>query len=590
MGSRKLILAAVLLSVTRLAGFAGPASRGRGGVGHSCGSLAVLSIGIDKYPNGYPLASAAEDARRFAPSLTQSWQRLPCADSLKRVVRVRVLTDSAATYAGVKAQFDSLATVKAENLIVMFAGRAWTPQEEGAAHQQDFRFWLAEGPGSCPEKRIVRSDASPPWGCSLPGRQLKLWLDRAAPTGQLLILDAGSGQVASFLVADLLERDTLAVSLGAHNRVIITPRGPAMEEPGGGLLTTLLMDERLPAAVLSDLRDAPDGSLNRLLVQRQIELSSDSVASGVGRVSSHLASMVRFGSYANVVYERDLAPLLAAGQSQEDSSRSRGVGVTRRAQPATHSTSAALGRSYALIVGTDTYVASGQWKPLSNPVFDAETIEGELRNHFGFETTLLRNATKRELQRALRTLYARTYSDSDEVLVFIAGHGLFDEASQSGALVLRDTRSTKDDEFLDSYFQFAVLRDIVDAIPAKHVVVILDVCFGGVFSGRLADAGRRGPKDEYSDRPTDEFIRSMLRYKTRQYFTSGGKEYVPDGRPGHHSPFAFRLIDALRRTSASGGILTLAQLKVAVERLDPQPRAGAFGDDEPGGDFLFVTR
>src|SRR5437899_419980 len=82
----------------------------------------------------------------------------------------------------------------------------------------------------------------------------------------------------------------------------------------------------------------------------------------------------------------------------------------------------------------------------------------------------------------------------------------------------------------------------------------------------------------------------MLRYKTRQYFTSGGKEYVPDGRPGHHSPFAFRLIDALRRTSASGGILTLAQLKVAVERLDPQPRAGAFGDDEPGGDFLFVTR
>ena len=73
-------------------------------MGHSCGSLAVLSIGIDKYPNGYPLASAAEDARRFAPSLTQSWQRLPCADSLKRVVRVRVLTDSAATYAGVKAQ------------------------------------------------------------------------------------------------------------------------------------------------------------------------------------------------------------------------------------------------------------------------------------------------------------------------------------------------------------------------------------------------------------------------------------------------------------------------------------------------------
>src|SRR5207245_6839939 len=179
------------------------------------------------------------------------------------------------------------------------------------------------------------SDTSPPWGCSLPGRQLKLWLDRAAPTGQLLILDAGSGQVASFLVADLLERDTLAVSLGAHNRVIITPRGPAMEEPGGGLLTTLLMDERLPAAVLSDLRDAPDGSLNRLLVQRQIELSSDSVASGVGRVSSHLCSMVRFGSYAHVVYARALATLLSAGRAQDGVTRTGRASVTRRAHTAT---------------------------------------------------------------------------------------------------------------------------------------------------------------------------------------------------------------------------------------------------------------
>jgi hypothetical protein len=90
--------------------------------------------------------------------------------------------------------------------------------------------------------------------------------------------------------------------------------------------------------------------------------------------------------------------------------------------------------------------------------------------------------------------------------------------------------------------------------------------------------------------PRDEFIRRTLQFTTRQYLTSGGKQYVPDGRPGHHSPFASRLIDALRKTATSGGILTLAKLKSAVETLDPQPRAGGFGDDEPGSDFLFVAR
>ena len=543
--------------------------------------MAVLAIGIDSYPPPFRAAYGASDAKRFAALMSRAWPKHGCPDSSSQLVRVRVLTHSAATYAAVEAQFDSLASVNAANLVVMFAGWALPRYDSVSADVEDVDLWLSQGPGACPQKfippeKFIPPGPFPPWGCSLRGKRLKLWLDRAAPRGQLLVLDAGKASGVAF-IANLLERDPLAASLGARNRVIVTPREWSVEVEGeGGLLTTLLTDNRLPGAVWSDLSDTaiPRGAINKLLVQRQIELGDR--ADG--------------GSYANVVYERDLTPLLTAVQRGAGVGRSRGAAASQELQAASRPVTSPLGRNYALVVGTDSFTASSQWRPLSNPVLDAETIEGELQRHFGFETRLLKNPTKRDLQVELRALQSRTYDDRDEVLVFIAGHGLFDEHSRSGALVFRDTRPTRDDEFLDTYLQFSLLRDAVDAIPAKHVLVILDVCFSGLFSGRLSEAGHRGGENEYADMPADEFIRRTLQFKARQYVTSGGKEYVPDGTPGHHSPFASRLIDALRRTAASGGILTMANLKSAVETLVPQPRSGGFGEDQPGSDFLFVAR
>jgi hypothetical protein len=81
-----------------------------------------------------------------------------------------------------------------------------------------------------------------------------------------------------------------------------------------------------------------------------------------------------------------------------------------------------------------------------------------------------------------------------------------------------------------------------------------------------------------------------MKHKSRLYLTSGGKEYVPDGRPGSHSPFAGRIIEALRKHAGQGQVLTINQLKSYLERITPVPMAGEFGNHEIGGDFIFVAQ
>ena len=65
---------------------------------------------------------------------------------------------------------------------------------------------------------------------------------------------------------------------------------------------------------------------------------------------------------------------------------------------------------------------------------------------------------------------------------------------------------------------------------------------------------------------------------------------MPDGRPGHHSPFARKFIEGLRTYGGNDGILTYKDIFSNVEMVSPEPRAGEFGDNEPGSDFLFIYR
>lgn len=238
-------------------------------------------------------------------------------------------------------------------------------------------------------------------------------------------------------------------------------------------------------------------------------------------------------------------------------------------------------KDYALIFATDNY---DHWSDLVNPVHDAQTLAAELKSKYGFEIEIVENADFEEVFEKLRDYNELNFKPQDQLLVFFAGHGMFDDTFGEGFVVAKN--SLANDKGRTSYISHARLRGIIDNIPCQHVLLMMDVCFGGTLDPVIARA-RATAADEVSER---EMLARKLSYKTRKYLTSGGKEYVSDGIPGKHSPFAAKLIESLRSYGGEDRILTLSELQVNMEKLKQVPRFGSFGADEKLSDFVFVAR
>ncbi|MFC2123266.1 caspase domain-containing protein [Bacteroidota bacterium] len=243
-------------------------------------------------------------------------------------------------------------------------------------------------------------------------------------------------------------------------------------------------------------------------------------------------------------------------------------------------------RDFALLFGTDEY---HDWDNLINPVNDTKTLAKELKEVYGFETDVVLNPTVEEVMGKLREYAMKSYLDNDQFLIFFAGHGQFDEIFGEGYIVCKDSKLS--DQSKNTYISHVRLRNIINNIPCKHTFLVIDACFGGTFDPLIARADVRGGNDAlYGEISKGEFIKRKLQFRTRRYLTSGGKIYVPDGRPGHHSPFTRKMLEALRNYGGSDQILTLSEVLIYVEKLNPEPRFGEFGDNEPGSDFVFVVK
>jgi len=242
-------------------------------------------------------------------------------------------------------------------------------------------------------------------------------------------------------------------------------------------------------------------------------------------------------------------------------------------------------KDYAVLFVTNEY---DNWGDLVNPVNDGRTIAKELKETYGFDVEIVENPTASQVLITLKKYSQKSYLDKDQLFIFIAGHGTFDETFGEGYVVTKN--SLLNDEAKQSYISHSVLRTVINNIPCEHILVVMDVCFGGTFDQLTARAGSRGGNEPYKELSNTEFIQRKLQYKTRKYLTSGGKEYVPDGRPGQHSPFARKLLEAFRSYGGSDNILTFGEVITYMERVVPQPRTSEFGDNEPGSEFLFIAR
>ncbi|MFN5168401.1 MAG: caspase family protein [Cyclobacteriaceae bacterium] len=257
--------------------------------------------------------------------------------------------------------------------------------------------------------------------------------------------------------------------------------------------------------------------------------------------------------------------------------------VTQRSILASDEGTMRNGRDFALLIATDRY---DELEPLNNPIFDATAIRNDLEELYGFEVKLLTNPTKNEILQEIRNYSKREYAKGDQLFIFIAGHGDYDNLTKQGYLAGRDSR--ENDEIKDTFIPHAVFREYVNNIPCSHVMLVLDVCFGGTINSMVASRAVVSQSGDDIDR--DLFVVGKLKYTSRRLITSGGKEYVSDGIQGNHSPFARRFIEALRSKGGQDGVLTFNEIIPFVEKVEPGPTWGEFGKSEPGSDFLFIVK
>jgi Caspase domain len=238
-------------------------------------------------------------------------------------------------------------------------------------------------------------------------------------------------------------------------------------------------------------------------------------------------------------------------------------------------------KDYVLLFATDQY---DNWSDLVNPINDAQSLAKVLNEKYGFQTEVVQNPTQDEVFNKLHDYAERKFKPQDQLMIFFAGHGYFDETFGEGFVVAKN--SLENDKAKSTYISHNRLRGIIQNIPCEHIFLAMDVCFGGTFDPVIASA--RGM--DAGEASNTEYLVRKLSQRTRKYLTSGGKEYVSDGIPGKHSPFTLKLLQALSDGGGSDQIVTLTEIKTYVEKLKPEPRMGSFGDDRPESDFVFVLK
>ena len=233
------------------------------------------------------------------------------------------------------------------------------------------------------------------------------------------------------------------------------------------------------------------------------------------------------------------------------------------------------GKFYALIIGISNY-SDPLISELDKPIADAVLFYNTLTSRYVFEeenVKLLRNATMSDIVSAL-DYFTKLILPADNFLIFYAGHGVWNSASEIGFWLPADARKSS----TLNWFRNSTLRDYLREINSKHTLLISDACFGGsIFKSRSA----------FMDAPVA--IAKLYALPSRKAMTSGTLTEVPDS-----SPFVKYLIDRLSANNEK--FLSSEQLfssfRIAViNNSNVIPQFGEIKDvGDEGGDFIFILR
>ena len=252
-----------------------------------------------------------------------------------------------------------------------------------------------------------------------------------------------------------------------------------------------------------------------------------------------------------------------------------------------------FGKRHVVSVGVNAYTAG--IAPLRSARPDAESVASILVDHHQYDPlaiSLDENASGEQLRALFQSLPDRV-GPADQLLVYFAGHGIArgdEEAGPQGYLIPHD--ATPQEEA--SWISMQWLREALDKLPCRHLLVILDCCFAGSFrwasSRDFAVAPHRLYHSQYE---------RFLRGTAWQVLTSATQdERASDITPwkgnfrdtgARHSPFAEALLrglsgdaDAARGASTGDGVITASDLYLFIYQVFHEKSLGSELRQTPG--------
>jgi WD40 repeat protein len=235
----------------------------------------------------------------------------------------------------------------------------------------------------------------------------------------------------------------------------------------------------------------------------------------------------------------------------------------------------AEGKYYALLIGINNY-KSADIQHLDNPIRDAQKLYDILVSNYTFEKENIIFLKDPALNDIITTLdgLAGKLTSKDNLLIFYAGHGYWDDKGKVGYWFPVD--ATKGSTV--NWFRNSTLRDFIGSIQSKHTLLIADACFSGaILKTRSA----------FDDAP--QGVQKLYDLPSRKAMTSGDIQAVAD-----ESTFMKYLVERLAANTdkfmASESLFS--SFKAAVMNNSANmPQYGVIqnvGDE--GGDFIFIKR
>ncbi len=241
--------------------------------------------------------------------------------------------------------------------------------------------------------------------------------------------------------------------------------------------------------------------------------------------------------------------------------------------PSKHLKKVDAGKYHAIIISENQY-QDNNIVDLDEPKIDADKLTSLLISKYYFkESDVIRlvDPTRGQILDAI-DLKRRTLSQDDNLIIFYAGHGFWDEELKMGFWLPSDSKI----ESKSNWISNTDLTLYLNAIQSNHILLISDACFsGGIFKSRSIGDMSQGTKRLYE-------------MKSRKAITSGNLKEVPD-----NSVFMKFFLKELELNEAT--FFTPDQLfaKIRPNILNnstTEPQYGViYNTGDEGGEFVFYS-